>query len=511
MSKMKALVAAAFLSAIGAQAQTPNVSQVLMWSTVTNTNVGPQFSLSPLFSPNTSGTLPRALLGVYTENVNAGCDPTLGTATGCNQPKNFGLATPTALNSAISSSIGVALSLIPVASPTSAVILKKDPATGAELPVSRTLGSVFTERAETIGKNGFFIGVSHQDLHFGSISGQNLNGLTVLYKGGDQSAIGANNGKTQPATFNLGLDVRLSQDLAVLTYGVTNRLDLSVGLPMVHAAVASTASNGLIYSGAGLGTNGNNCWCQNSWAPGTFRLIEPLIGQSSFSKSGFGDVLVRVKGAVLERENSAVAIGADLRLPTGDADNYLGTGTTSVKPFVAVSLYKPVSSGLVLSPHVNVGWQFSGKSVLGGQIQGSPQTATMANGDKIPYLGAPFSVVKDKLPDVVDWSAGVELAMGKRNTLVADILGNQIGLINGAQTVKLDSAPGFSPISPFAAATPRGLVDGGRTSFGQYSGSFGYKVRVAGNLVFTFNALVRLDNNGLTARVVPLYGLSYSR
>ncbi|MBZ5623911.1 MAG: hypothetical protein LAQ69_35185 [Acidobacteriia bacterium] len=507
MLKIKALVPMAFLIAcVNAPAQNaPNVSQVLMWSTVTNTNVGPQFSQSSLFSANTSGNLPGALFTVYTGNVSATAD--------LNQPKNYGFANVSPLNSAISSSIGLALSLIPVASPTSAVILKTDPATGAELPASSTLGPVFTERAETIGKGKFFIGVSHQDFHFTSIDGQNLNGLSILYKGGDKSAFqnGAGQTTTQPATFNLGLDVRLSQDLAFLTYGLSNRVDLSVGLPLVHSAVAATAYNGVIYSGAGLGANGNNCWCQNTFSPGTFRLQEPFIGQSSLSKSGFGDLLVRVKGAVLEREKAVVSVGTDLRFATGDANNYLGTGTTSVKPFVAVSLYaKPLSNGLVFSPHFNVGWQFSGSSVLGGQIQGSPQTATMQNGDKVTYLGVPLTITKGKLPDVLAWAAGAELALGRRNTVVADILGNQIGWINGAQTVTMGSAGGFSATAPFAATTATGLVDAGRTSFGQYSGSFGYKVRVAGALVVTFNALVRFDNNGLTARVVPLYGLSYS-
>ena len=507
MFKTKALVSTAvLLVCASAQAQNaPNVSQVLMFSTVTNTNVGPQFSQSSLFSANTSGVLPNALFTVYTGNVSATAD--------LNQPKNYSFANISPLNSAISSSIGLALSLIPVASPTSAVILKTDPTTGAELPVNSTLGPVFTERAETIGKGKFFIGISHQDLHFNSIDGQDLNGLSILYKGGDKSAFqnGSGQNATQPATFNLGLDVRLTQDLAFLTYGLLNHLDVSVGLPMVHSAVSATAYNGVIYSGAGLGANGNNCWCQNTFSPGTFRLQEAFIGRSSLSKSGIGDVLVRVKGEVLERPSAVVAIGTDLRLPSGDANNYLGTGTTSVKPFVAVSLYtKPLANGLVFSPHFNVGWQFSGSSILGGAIMGSNQTATMQNGDKVSYLGAPLAITEGKLPDVLAWSAGAELALGRRNTIAVDILGNQIGWINAAQVVKVGSASGFSQTSPFSATTATGMVDGGRSSFGQYSGSFGYKVRLAGSLVLTLNALVRLDHNGLTARIVPLYGLSYT-
>jgi hypothetical protein len=35
-------------------------------------------------------------------------------------------------------------------------------------------------------------------------------------------------------------------------------------------------------------------------------------------------------------------------------------------------------------------------------------------------------------------------------------------------------------------------------------------VKLAGNLLANLNVLVRLDDNGLVARVVPLFGLGYS-
>jgi hypothetical protein len=55
-----------------------------------------------------------------------------------------------------------------------------------------------------------------------------------------------------------------------------------------------------------------------------------------------------------------------------------------------------------------------------------------------------------------------------------------------------------------------GLVSSGQVSYGQYSASIGYKARLIGNLVANVNVLIRLDNNGLVARVVPLYGIGYS-
>ena len=97
--------------------------------------------------------------------------------------------------------------------------------------------------------------MTHQDFHFTSLNGQSLNALTVLYKGGDQSGIMAAGTllTSYPATFNIGMDVRLSQDIAFVTYGVTDRFDVSVGLPMVHAAIAARTYNGILYDGDGHG------------------------------------------------------------------------------------------------------------------------------------------------------------------------------------------------------------------------------------------------------------------
>jgi hypothetical protein len=127
-------------------------------------------------------------------------------------------------------------------------------------------------------------------------------------------------------------------------------------------------------------------------------------------------------------------------------------------------------------------------------------------------VGAPFTQTKGYVPDIFSWGVGTEVALGRSNTLIIDFLGNQIGLVHGAETLRATdiSAPAPTVLPPGALPMKSGLIDAGRTSFGQYSGAFGYKVRITGGLIASFQALVRFDNNGLTARVVPLYGLGYS-
>jgi len=517
MKSFRNLTAFALLLAAGnGQAQnSPNVSQVLMYSAT-------QPSLTvPTLNGSNSFTLPRAVPGIYTETALPASlsDSSFNLVlNGANYSVSRNMVQ---LNNALNASIATALSIIPLASPASGVIVRKDPATGAELPVSSTLGPIFSERAETIGKHRFYIGFSNQDFHFTKFNGNSLNSLSILYQGGDPSKVSAGSPlSTVPATWGLGMDVRLSQNIAFFTYGVTDSIDVSVGLPTIHAAVSARTHSGTIYAGNGFGTNGSTCWCVNTFTPGYPTLIQQQVGESAMSKTGFGDLLVRVKGTVLRTPGAVVAVGGDVRFPTGDENNYLGVGTTTIKPFAAVSFYsKPLRNGIVLSPHFDVGWQFSGKTVLGGELQGTPLSQATATGT-VNYIGAPFTASKNYLPDVFTWAAGAELALGRHNTFIVDMLGNQVGWIHGIPDATMQSIGNvLLPTGPngdsSGAAVPvkgtaSGLVSAGRVSYGQYNVSLGYKARVAGNLVANFNLLVRLDDNGLTARAVPMFGLGYS-
>ena len=338
------------------------------------------------------------------------------------------------LDSAINAGVATALSLVPLSSPASGVINRTDPDTGAELPESSTLGTIFTERAETIGKHRWYVGFSHQDFHFSRFNGMDLNTLSVLYQGRDQAGISPSQGApaltTVPATFQIGMDVRLSQDITFLTFGLTDRIDVSVGVPVVHSGVLARTHDAMIYAGNGGPTPPSTCWCVNTFTPGSETLELPgTIGQAGLSKTGLGDLLFRGKATVIRRHNVVVVVGTDLRFPTGIEADLLGTCTTSVKPFTAVSLYsKPVRS-VVFSPHFDLGWQFSGKSILGGKLQTSELTRT----NPIYYgagLGG-FTSTKGYIPDVFSWAAGTEVALEHHNTLIFDLLGNQIGWIHG--------------------------------------------------------------------------------
>ncbi len=90
-----------------------------------------------------------------------------------------------------------------------------------------------------------------------------------------------------------------------------------------------------------------------------------MFTRAKGSATGIGDVTIRVKGNVIQREAFRVALALDIRTPTGNARELLGSGSTGIKPFIAVSAGKRVS------PHANIGYQYNGSSILAGNLTGT--------------------------------------------------------------------------------------------------------------------------------------------
>ena len=107
--------------------------------------------------------------------------------------------------------------------------------------------------------------------------------------------------------------------------------------------------------------------------------------------------MVRAKGNVRTGGASAVAFGVDVRLPTGDEMNLLGSGAAGIQPFVIWSASFPH-----FSPHVNASYKRNGSSVLAG----NPATGRSAH-----------------FPDQAGYGVGVEVGVNSRVTVAFDVFG----------------------------------------------------------------------------------------
>jgi hypothetical protein len=130
-----------------------------------------------------------------------------------------------------------------------------------------------------------------------------------------------------------------------------------------------------------------------------------------------------------------------------------------------------------------MGYQVSGKSVLAGDV--------LLN-------------QKERLPDQFVWSVGTAVGVSRRVTFVADVLGDRV--INSFRLVQTSVAGRGTSAGDATGLT----LASDKQSFNMNNGSFGVKLKSVGNLIFTANVLVALDDSGLRDKYVPLFGVAYS-
>ena len=205
------------------------------------------------------------------------------------------------------------------------------------------------------------------------------------------------------------------------------------------------------------------------------RCSAPVSESVPGRSGGLGDVQIGSKATVYNRRDILLGVGGDVRLPTGDELNFLGSGTVGVRPYVALAWAKRVS------PHVNAGYQWNGHSILNPDASGN----------------------KQQLPTDVFYNVGAEYSPGKNFTLVADLLGKHFydaPRLSAPVTTQYTSAISGVSVQPYV----------GSYTSNDFSIGFKSDRLLEGHLIITGNATVALNQAGLRARVVPLGGVSYA-
>ncbi|MEO8028262.1 MAG: transporter, partial [Bryobacteraceae bacterium] len=320
--------------------------------------------------------------------------------------------------------------------------------------------------AETIGKDKVFFGFAFQHFGFNTLDGVDLNRIQSVFEH-DPTTPDPNIKKDIITTSNQ-VSLQINQSISFFTYGLTDRLDISVALPIVSASLTARSDATIQRIGTGaddtihyfLDSNGNRTNVSSFTDSGT--------------ATGLGDILVRAKGNVYKGQNLSLALGLDLRMPTGDPLDFLGSGSYGVKPFLAVSL-----RNRRIAPHVNVGYQWNGDSVLAGDVRTGQ---------------------KARLPRQLSYAFGVDAGINKKFSLAFDLLGQQIFSSERLKTTTFTAANGAR-----FAQTAFYTGDVNANSF-----AAGFKLNPISTLLVSFNAILPINDVGLHARVIPLVGVSYT-
>lgn len=361
------------------------------------------------------------------------------------------------------------LTSLPLPSPASGFTYRFDASTGTFVRSTQSFGPILTDRAETIGRGRFAFGYNFQHFTFDQLEGIDLSNVPSVFTHDDFQLGG---GRADVVTTSNAIDVSVGQWTGALTYGLTDRLDVSLAVPVIHTSIDIISAATI--RRLGTATSPTVHFFGDPDAPdgiGSERTF-----QSGGSASGLGDVIVRVKGAVMRQGHHGLALGLDTRMPTGDERNLLGSGAFGVKPFVAYS-----GSYRRLSPHVNLGYQWNGSSILAGNVE---------TGEK------------EDLPDQLLYAFGADIGVTDKFSLTTDVLGRRA----------FDSPRiGIETFTAHGTAGPATFDDLAifRESFWASSAAVGFKANLSGRLLVDFNLRFTLGTNGLTDRVTPLIGVEY--
>jgi outer membrane putative beta-barrel porin/alpha-amylase len=316
-----------------------------------------------------------------------------------------------------------------------------------------TLGPLFLERPQTLGRGKFNVNVSFQYVQFDQFDGDDLTSLqnsdpivlNVLDAGGNVIAQRANR-----LVYSLGIQNYVTA--FSFTYGILDDLDVNLLVPVI----ATTLKVGVRSQQVEFAEPGQ------PFAPDTGPL---RVGRTGGSKTGVGDLLLRFKYQLARLDWLRSAAALQLRMPSGDQDNFQGTGSFEASPFFFAStiLWDRVE------PHANVGIDLRADDVARSQAR---------------------------------WGIGVDADLHPRVGLSLDFLGrNEFeGSADADETSFLHLTS--------AGVRPRPLLglDFDRKDY--YDVSFGVRGVIFGNVMLFANVIRSLNDDGLrNDSVIPAFGV----
>jgi hypothetical protein len=366
------------------------------------------------------------------------------------------------LTGAVTGSVGI----VPVSATSSGPLFRFEG--GVPVRTPNSAGPIFAERAQTLGRGRVLAGANISRLNFSTLRGADLDHLRLTFThqnvdfegcdeafGGDCSLAGV------PALENDVIELRLSLGIDVtvvpffLTYGLTDRLDVGVVLPIVSTSLDAESNAQVVPFGPEAA----------HFFAGT--LEDPVLTATrtvSGSATGIGDVAVRAKLNLRDEPRAGVALLGEARFPTGSEEDLLGSGEFSARGLAIVSATRGA-----FSPHANVGYQYRGS---------------------------------EQLTDAVLATLGFDQLLAPWATLAVDVISElQVG--DGGQR----SPTPVTIEAPFQRVIETSTIPDRRDDI--VYASLGFKFITAGGLTTVVNGAWPLNRGGLRPGVIGTVGLEY--
>jgi hypothetical protein len=339
--------------------------------------------------------------------------------------------------------VGLEISTAPLGSSAGGFTFTFDPVTRTFSRAAPSFGPSFSERAITAGEGRASFGFNYIRSTYDSLEGRDL-------ADGSLHTVALRDASGRDLYTGQAFVTITSEALVLFTnVALNNRFDVGLAVPYVQLRV-----------------DGRHVMD-----------TEEVSGEGV--ASGIGDIALRSKLRLLEQDGGGVALGLDLRLPTGDKEALLGAGVTRA----LVSGIWSTTIGPV-APHASGGFEYWSDPF----VMRDPLAGTNVPAGRHAFV----------------YEAGVELALTNRLTVNGEVLGRSIR--KGARL-------GYVPLTvrqpnPFdiqtavvATASPAGLH---RASI-----AAGVKWNAFGAGLVTASVLMPLRDTGLVDRFTPFIGIDW--
>lgn len=338
------------------------------------------------------------------------------------------------LLSFFSEAIGNSVANVPIAGTSSGALFHFE--NGRPVRENVSGGPIFAERARTLGRGRLYVGSNMSGFDFQTLRGVPLDGLVFNFTHQDVPPAGLGD----PMLENDIIQVTTRMNVSVLvstfaaTYGLLDRVDIGVAVPMVRTSISGHSVAQVIPFGPDsphvFGSTDDPRYSANAQAFGT--------------AFGVGDVAARVKARLVQLPHAAISVVGETRFPTGSEEDMLGAGHMSWR---AIGIASARFGGF--SPHVNVGYlsrqtddeRDAVLATLGFDHLLAP-FATLAvdvlsswqTGDNVVQLPRPVEILKpfrrvvntsnipERRDDALDASVGLRLTTSDGITFVTNAL-----------------------------------------------------------------------------------------
>jgi len=262
---------------------------------------------------------------------------------------------------------------------------------GVPVQTTESLGPLLTERATTLGARKLDLTFSYTRVNFTKLQGQDLSDLKLVFLRDDANGNGIID-TSGPFSFESDviratLSVDLTEDIFALiaTYGLTAEWDIGIVVPVTHIRLHAKSSLTICdqaardflrpqcldqfgnRGGTKIGDIPIHRFGPNSTPPAVSLSDETAVSGGG-DETGLGDIILRTKYNFLRHYDDLIpdmAFLVELKLPTGDEGQLLGTGGTNVTGLLVASK----TYARWFTPHVNLGYEINTKDTRESAIR----------------------------------------------------------------------------------------------------------------------------------------------